>query len=55
MPRNPGDNLQDYQFFHRNKLVEPFSVDLKLGIYDVRFEDFFSLMFDFYGKSGLDW
>lgn len=55
MSRNPGDDLQDYQFFHRNKLVEPFSVDLKLGIYDVRFEDFFSLMFDFYGKSGLDW
>ena len=55
MSRNPGDDLQDYQFFHRNKLVEPVSVDLKLGIYDVRFEDFFSLMFDFYGKSGLDW
>ena len=55
VPRNPGDDLGDYQFFHRNKLVEPFSVDLKLGIYDVRFEDFFNLMFDFYGKSGFDW
>ena len=51
----PWDSQVDNKFYHRNKLVESFSVDLKLGIYDVRFEDFFNMMFDFYLTLGVDW
>ena len=45
----------DIWTFKRNFEVENFAMDLKLGIYDVRFEVFFNLMFDFYITSGMEW
>ena len=55
IPRESEGGQSDEWEFRRNQKVETVSMDLKLGIYDVRFELFFKAIFDFYKFSGLDW
>ena len=54
IPRTPSSPSDEWEF-KRNHKVESVSMDLKLGIYDVRFELFFNTIFDFYITSGIEW
>ena len=55
VPRYLSSLHADEWEFKRNNKVESVAMDLKVGIYDVRFERFFNIMFDFYITSGIDW
>ncbi len=54
IPLEP-DFVPTQQKLKRVSRVENFAMDLKLGIYDVRFELFFCNIFDFYKTSGIKW
>ena len=54
MPRHFKTDNVEWEFKRKRK-VECISMDLKLGIYDIRFELFFNAIFDFYINSGLKW
>ncbi|MBQ8436181.1 MAG: hypothetical protein IJX20_00870 [Alphaproteobacteria bacterium] len=55
LPRYLSNRQGDEWEFKRNNKVESVDMDLKLGIYDIRFELFFNTIFDFYITSGMKW
>ena len=55
LPRYMSSLYANEWEFKRNNKVESVAMDLKVGIYDVRFELFFKIIFDFYITSGIEW
>lgn len=55
LPRYLSSRHVDEWEFKRNHKVESVAMDLKVGIYDVRFELFFNIIFDFYITAGIEW